>query len=79
VKGLGKSNVQVAGNGPSPDSCLPLNSEVVFYLNDTRLRFRDTITVRHARTGTLRVQSSSGSLRIHPLGCDAVEISLEDM
>ena len=67
---------------PYQDQGLPMDSEIDFYLGDSRQKYRNMITVQHLRTKdrkVLRVSSGGGTLVIKPGGgCNVIQVTTED-
>lgn len=73
------SNVKVSP-GIRDDYGLPPDSEIDFYLGDSREKWRDMITVQHLRTKDRKVLriSGNGQLVLLPSGgCNMIEIRTE--
>lgn len=75
------SNIRMPGYHDYPDTTLPANSQVEFYLGATRERHEDMISVRHANQkyspGALEFSACRGLIAITPVAGNVVRVKIE--
>ena len=72
------SNVQLNGHLSYPNKTLPPDSEVIFYMGDSRDKYRETIEVRHLRDqpGTLTFTTSGAYITMRPWASNVMRVSI---